>query len=51
MKEDVTFLRAKISELNDENLKLKSEIAYLKGKIGAYERFLRMRGFIKGGEE
>lgn len=26
MKEDVTFLRAKISELNDENLKLKSEI-------------------------
>lgn len=32
---------------NDENLYLKSEIAYLKGKIEVYERFLRSQGFIK----
>ena len=32
---------------NGENLYLKSEIAYLKGKIEVYERFLRSQGFIK----
>lgn len=47
---ELTLLKKQVSDLNDENLQLKSEIAYLKGEIGAYERFLRMRGFIKGGE-
>lgn len=36
---------------NDEILCLKSEVAFLKGKIEVYERFLRRQGFIKGGEE
>lgn len=40
-----------VSELNNENLYLKSEVAYLKGKIEAYEWFLRSQGFIKGDEE
>lgn len=37
-------------QANEEILYLKSEIAYLKGKIEVYERFLRSKGFIKGGE-
>ena len=38
-----------ISDFNEENLFLKSEVAYLKGKIEAYEWFLRRLGFFKGG--
>lgn len=37
--------------MKDEVEYLRSEIAYLKGKIEVYERFLRSQGFIKGGEE
>lgn len=48
---ELTFLKKQVSDLNDENLKLKSEVAYLKGKIEVYERFLRKQGFIKGGGE
>lgn len=33
--------------MKDENLRLRSEIAYLQGKIEVYERFLKMKGFIK----
>lgn len=45
---EMTFLKTQVSEFNAENLKLKSEVSYLKGKIEAYERFLRSKGFIKG---
>lgn len=31
----------------DEVAMLKSEIAYLKGKIGVYEKFLKDKGYIK----
>lgn len=48
---ELTFLKHQISDLNGENLQLKSEVSYLKGKIEAYEWFLRRQGFIKGGEE
>lgn len=37
--------------MKDEKLRLKSEIAYLQGKIEVYERFLKMKGFIKEDEE
>ena len=36
-----------INSLKDENLQLKSEVSYLKGKIEAYEWFLKRHGFIK----
>lgn len=35
------------SWLEYENNSLKSKIAYLEGKIEAYENFLKDRGFIK----
>lgn len=38
-------------KVDEEKLYLKSEIAYLEGKIEVYERFLRSKGFIKGGRE
>ena len=31
----------------DEILMLRSEIAYLRGKVEAYEKFLKSKGFIK----
>lgn len=40
-----------IIDLNEENLFLKSEVAYFKGKTEAYEWFLRRLGFPKGSEE
>ena len=49
--DELTFLKKQVSGLNDENQQLKSEVAYLKGKIEAYEWFLRKQGFIKGGRE
>lgn len=49
--DELTFYRRQVSDLNEENLKLKSDNSYLKGKIEAYEGFLRRQGFIKGGEE
>lgn len=49
--DEITFLRQQISDLNNENLQLKSDIAYLKGKNQAYEWFLERQGFIKGGKE
>lgn len=48
--DELTFFKKQVSELNDENLQLKSDVAYLKGKIEAYERFLRTEGYIEGGE-
>ena len=45
--DELTF----VSDLNDENLKLKSEVTYLEGKVEAYERFLQAKGYIKGDEE
>ena len=32
---------------SEENLYLKNEIAYLKGKLEVYEQFLTSQGFIK----
>ena len=49
--DELTFFKKQASDLNDENLNLKSEVAYLKGKIEAYEWFFKKQGFIKGGEE
>lgn len=49
--DELTFLKQQISDFNNENLQLKSENAYLKGKIEAYEWFLRRQGFIKGDEK
>ena len=49
--DELTFFKNQVSDLKNENLKLKSDVAYLQGKIEAYEWFLRRRGFIKGGEE
>ena len=48
--DELTFFKNQVSDLNDENFQLKSENAYLKGKIEAYEWFLRKQGFIKGDE-
>lgn len=39
-----------VSWLKSENENLRSEIAYLRGMIDAYEEFLKDKGFIKGGE-
>ena len=39
--DELTFFKNQVNDLNDENLKLKSEVAYLKGKINAYEWFLK----------
>ena len=48
---ELTFLKQQVNDLNDENLELKSELAFLKGKIEAYEWFLEKQGFIKGDED
>lgn len=40
-----------VQDLNNENLALRSEVAYLKGKIEVYERFLEKQGFIDGDKE
>ena len=45
--DELTFFKNQVSSLNDENLQLKSEVAYLKGKVEAYEWFLRTKGYIK----
>lgn len=49
--DELTFLKKQVSDLNNENLQLKSDVSYLKGKVEAYKWFLRRQGFIKGGEE
>lgn len=51
MKEDIAYLRKKVADLIDEQTHYRSEVSYLKGKIDAYECFLREQGFIKGGKE
>lgn len=40
-----------ISDFNEENMFLKNEVYYLKGKVEAYEWFLRRLGVFKGGED
>lgn len=50
-KSDIMFLRKQIYELHNENLNLRSDNAYLKGKVEAYEYFLKSNGYIKGDEE
>lgn len=36
-----------VSWIKSENMRLQSEVAYLKGKVEVYEKFLKDRGFIK----
>lgn len=45
--DELTFFKKQVSDLDDENRMLKSEMAYLKGKVAAYERFLQLKGYIK----
>ena len=40
-----------IIELKEKLLVSKSETAFLRGKVDAYEHFLERNGFINGGEE
>ena len=49
--DEITSLKNQIVDLNGENLKLKNDVSYLKGKVGAYEWFLKKQGFIKGDKE
>lgn len=55
--DELAFFKKQVSDLDDENRMLKSEMAFLKGKLAAYERFLQLKGYIKtelndeGGEE
>lgn len=49
--DELTFLKKQVRELNGENLQLRSDVAYLKGKIEVYEWFLQTKGYIEGGEE
>jgi hypothetical protein len=49
--DELKFLKEQVVAYNDENLQLKSEVSYLKGKVEAYEWFLERQGFIEGGEE
>lgn len=46
-----TFLKKQVNELEDKNLQLRSDVAYLKGKIEAYEWFLQTKGYIEEGEK
>ena len=46
--DELTFFKNQVRELNDENLQLKSDVAYLKGKIEAYEWFLQTKGYMEG---
>lgn len=45
--DELTFFKKQVADLNDKNLQLRSEAAYLKGKVAAYERFLQLKGYIK----
>ena len=45
--DELTFFKKQVADLNDENLQLKSEVSFLKGKVAVYERFLQMKGYIK----
>lgn len=45
-----TEIKEAISLSKTENDYLKSENAYLRGKITVYEKFLKDKGFIKEGE-
>lgn len=49
--DELTFFKNQVRELNDENLKLKTEVAYLKGKIEVYKWFLRTKGYMEGDEK
>ena len=42
MMDELTFFKKQVADLGDENMKLKCEVSYLKGKIAAYERFLHL---------
>ena len=49
--DELTFFKKQVRDLDCENLQLKSELAFLKGKVEAYEWFLQTKGYINGGEE
>lgn len=44
--DEITFLKNQIVDLHNENMQLESEVASLKGKVKAYEWFLKRQGFI-----
>lgn len=46
--EKLTFFKKQVCDLKTEKSSTKSEAAYLKGQIKAYEWFLKMSSFIKG---
>jgi hypothetical protein len=45
--DELTFFKKQVADLDDINLELKREVAYLRGKVEAYELFLEMKGYIK----
>lgn len=49
--DELSFFKQQVCDLNEENLQLKSDVAYLKGKVEAYEWFLQTKGYMNGGEE
>lgn len=49
--DELTFFKEQTNELFEENLQLKSEKAFLEGKVEVYERFLKDHGFIKESEK
>lgn len=49
--DELAFFKNQVSDLNNENLQLREDNVFLKGKIEVYERFLRSKGYIEGAEE
>lgn len=46
-KEELKAADETVSWLKSENENLRSEIAYLRGMVDAYEKFLKDKGFMK----
>ena len=44
------MLKQRVRDLEEQQLQLRSDKAYLKGKIEAYEWFLQTKGYMVGDE-